>query len=136
MGSSNTELNNDSATESDDATKMDADTEQTETHDDSPPVFEENEKEIVYIVCLNQRNLVLFCFNAKVKKVHYRKKGTIYFVHYLGWNNIWDEWVSVDRLLKHTDENVQRQLANNKTIESKNLKLGHASQMKPRSTDG
>ncbi|XP_031282989.1 protein MRG2-like isoform X2 [Pistacia vera] len=127
MGSSNTELNNDSATESDDATKMDADTEKTETHDDSPPVFEENEK----VLAFHCKHI----YDAKVKKVHYRKKGTIYFVHYLGWNNIWDEWVSVDCLLKRTDENVQRQLANNKTIESKNLKLGHASQMKPRSTD-
>ncbi|XP_031282992.1 protein MRG2-like isoform X2 [Pistacia vera] len=127
MGSSNTGLNNNSATESDDATKMDADTEKTETQDDFPPVFEENEK----VLAFHCKHI----YDAKVKKVHYRKKGTIYFVHYLGWNNIWDEWVSVDCLLKRTDENVQRQLANNKTIESKNLKLGHASQMKPRSTD-
>ncbi|KAJ0026119.1 hypothetical protein Pint_08707 [Pistacia integerrima] len=128
MRSSNTELNNDSATESDDATKMDADTEKTETHDDSPPVFEENEKVLAFH-CKHIYDAMVLCHFSFLSHC---LKG----VKMGGITSDWDEWVSVDRLLKRTNGNVQRQLANNKTIESKNLKLGHASQMKPRSTDG
>ncbi|XP_031638073.1 protein MRG1-like [Contarinia nasturtii] len=43
-------------------------------------------------------------------------KGTVdkskqfkYSIHYIGWRKSWDEWVSEDRLLKITDENVQKQ---------------------------
>ncbi|KAJ0024594.1 hypothetical protein Pint_08712 [Pistacia integerrima] len=127
MRSSNTELNNDSATESDDATKMDADTEKTETHDDSPPVFEENEKVLAFH-CKHIYDAMVLChFSFLSHCLKGVKMGGIT----TGMNG--SVWIV---LLKRTNGNVQRQLANNKTIESKNLKLGHASQMKPRSTDG
>ncbi|KAJ7966566.1 MRG family protein isoform 1 [Quillaja saponaria] len=49
----------------------------------------------------------------------------------------WDEWVGVDRLLKHTEENVlKQQELNKKDGNDKNMKVGRASQMKPKSSNG
>ncbi|KAJ8764306.1 hypothetical protein K2173_006046 [Erythroxylum novogranatense] len=76
-------------------------------------------------------------YEAKVQKVECRKKEWRYFVHYLGWNKNWDEWVATDRLLKHTEENVKKQqaLVNNLGVD-KTSKFGRAAQTKPKiSTD-
>jgi len=35
--------------------------------------------------------------------------GPHYFLHYLGWKSSWDEWVPEDRILKHTNENLERE---------------------------
>ncbi|KAI9473615.1 MAG: MRG-domain-containing protein [Benjaminiella poitrasii] len=32
-----------------------------------------------------------------------------YFVHYKGWKQTWDEWITEDRVLKYTDTNLQKQ---------------------------
>ncbi|KAI8095232.1 MRG-domain-containing protein [Thamnidium elegans] len=32
-----------------------------------------------------------------------------YFVHYKGWKQTWDEWVSEHRVLRYTDDNLQKQ---------------------------
>ncbi|XP_058081174.1 protein MRG1 isoform X2 [Magnolia sinica] len=76
-------------------------------------------------------------YEAKVQKVEFLKKERKYFVHYLGWNKNWDEWVSVDRLLKVTDENVRKQqtLAKNQGAD-KNSKSGRSTQIKPKSSNG
>ncbi|XP_071690125.1 protein MRG1-like isoform X2 [Rutidosis leptorrhynchoides] len=37
--------------------------------------------------------------------------ATSFFVHYQGWNKKWDEWVGKDRLLKHNEENLEKQKA-------------------------
>ncbi|XP_047311254.1 protein MRG1-like isoform X1 [Impatiens glandulifera] len=50
-------------------------------------------------------------YEAKVQKAEVRKKEWRYFVHYLGWNKNWDEWVGADRLMKHSQENVNKQQA-------------------------
>ncbi|XP_073031847.1 protein MRG1-like isoform X6 [Primulina eburnea] len=51
--------------------------------------------------------------------------GWIHLVHYQGWNKKWDEWLGIDRLLKLTDENVQRQKElKQKLALEKNVKLG------------
>ncbi|KAJ4701689.1 MRG family protein, putative isoform 1 [Melia azedarach] len=136
MGTSNMELNDDSATQSDEATKTDADsdTEKTETDDDqSPPSpgsipYEENERVLAF------HNLHVY--EAKVRKVEYRTKQWRFFVHYLGWNKNWDEWVGVDRLMKDTEANRHRQqVINKKQGPEKNVKPGRVSQMKPRSSN-
>ena len=35
---------------------------------------------------------------------HLREIDT-YFLHYSGWNSKWDEWVGIERILEHNDEN-------------------------------
>ncbi|OVA15917.1 Chromo domain/shadow [Macleaya cordata] len=76
-------------------------------------------------------------YEAKVQKVESRKKDRRYFVHYLGWNKNWDEWVGSDRLLKFTDENIRKQQAlAKKQGADKNPKSGRSSQMKPKSSTG
>ncbi|KAI8549994.1 hypothetical protein RHMOL_Rhmol06G0069000 [Rhododendron molle] len=51
---------------------------------------------------------------AIVQKVDVRLKEWRFYVHYLGWKKSWDEWVSMDRLMKFTEENVQKQVVLNK----------------------
>ncbi|KAI7867775.1 MRG-domain-containing protein [Spinellus fusiger] len=36
-------------------------------------------------------------------------EGVYYLVHYKGWKQTWDEWVPEDRVLKHSDINLQKQ---------------------------
>ncbi|KAI9200999.1 hypothetical protein LWI28_016333 [Acer negundo] len=128
MGSSKLEPSDDS----DDATKMmDIHTEKTVADgEDCPPMldsspFEENEKVIVF------HNS--FLYTAKVEKVDYQMNKWKYYVHYYGWKKNWDEWVGVDRLMKHTEENTKRQqlLINQKQDIEKNLKSGRG-HMKPK----
>ncbi|GMY11831.1 protein MRG1 isoform X1, partial [Fagus crenata] len=70
-----------------------------------------------------------------VQKAELRKKEWRYFVHYLGWNKNWDEWVGVDRLMKHTEENVLKQQAlDKKQGVDKNAKSGRSAQTKPKSS--
>ncbi|KAL4190458.1 hypothetical protein AMTRI_Chr07g75750 [Amborella trichopoda] len=90
-------------------------------------VFSEGEKVLAYHGPL--------IYEAKVQRAEVRKKEWKYFVHYLGWNKNWDEWVTADRLLKINEENVQRQqeLLKNKSTD-KNIKLGRAAQSKPKSS--
>ncbi|KAH9758120.1 protein MRG2 [Citrus sinensis] len=59
-----------------------------------------------------------------------------YQVNEKGWNKSWDEWVGVHRLMKDTEANRHRQpVFTKKRDEDKNLKSGHALQMKPRSSN-
>lgn len=51
--------------------------------------------------------------------------------------NSWDEWVGVDRLLKHTEENVMKQQAlQKKQGTDKSSKSGRSSQSKQKSSSG
>ncbi|KAJ8763259.1 hypothetical protein K2173_026160 [Erythroxylum novogranatense] len=136
MGNSKTEFDDDddSATISDGSnTKTDSDPE-TETDDEVPPVpppssslFEDGEK----VLAFHQKQI----YEAKVVKVEYRFREWRYYVHYLGWNKSWDEWVGVDRLLKFDEENVLKQQAlNKKQGAEKNTKSIRATQIKPKSS--
>ena len=40
---------------------------------------------------------------------HGHDAGPRYFVHYKGWKQSWDEWVPETRILKFTDDNIERQ---------------------------
>ncbi|XP_022843739.1 protein MRG1 isoform X1 [Olea europaea var. sylvestris] len=74
-------------------------------------------------------------YEAKVQKVEFRKNEWKYHVHYLGWNKNWDEWVGMDRLMKHTEENVLKQQAlDKKAGVDKNAKSWRSSQVKPKSS--
>ncbi|XP_057482578.1 protein MRG1-like isoform X3 [Actinidia eriantha] len=89
-------------------------------------------------------------YEAKVQKAEFRKKEWRYFVHYLGWNknknmvakawiscpNSWDEWVGMDRLMKHTEENVLKQQALDKKQQGvdRNPKSGRSAQAKPKAS--
>ncbi|XP_074584907.1 LOW QUALITY PROTEIN: protein MRG1-like [Curcuma longa] len=97
------------------------------TNDASDPsaggVFAEGEKVLAYHGPL--------IYEAKVQKAEIRKDEWRYFVHYLGWNKNWDEWVPADRLLKYTEENIckQQALEKNQTSE-KNPRSGRSTQNK------
>ncbi|KAI5404254.1 Protein mrg2, variant 3 [Lathyrus oleraceus] len=50
-------------------------------------------------------------YEAKVKQIEYKHKQWRFFLHYLGWKKSWDEWVVIDRLMKHTEENMRVKLS-------------------------
>lgn len=63
--------------------------------------FKEGEKVLAYHGPL--------IYDTKIQKAEFRKKEWKYFVHYLGWSKNWDEWVGADRLMKPTEENLEKQ---------------------------
>ncbi|XP_004501548.1 protein MRG2 isoform X1 [Cicer arietinum] len=50
-------------------------------------------------------------YEAKVRQIEYKHKRWRFYLHYLGWKKSWDEWVVLDRLMKHTEENMRIKLA-------------------------
>lgn len=64
-------------------------------------------------------------------------KGRLYLLK-LGYvANSWDEWVGMDRLMKHTEENVLKQQAlDKKQGADKNLKSVRATHTKPKISSG
>lgn len=112
MGSSDTGLNNDddSATVSDDSN--------TETDSDMRTETDEE--------CQSSHPPSVFVNDEKVLAFH---SGQYYEAK--GWNKTWDEWVGTDRLLKHTEENVQKQKALKERLEMEmKTKAVQAPQMK------
>nr|XP_004509101.1 protein MRG1 isoform X2 [Cicer arietinum] len=74
-------------------------------------------------------------YEAKVQKAEIRKNEWRYFVHYLGWNKNWDEWVGESRLMKLTEENVVKQRSvDKKQGADKNVKSGRSNQAKAKSS--
>eukprot|EP01134_Creolimax_fragrantissima_P006628 CFRG6628T1 len=60
------------------------------------------------VLCQHQGQL----YEAKVTEIRNDVTGTPeYFVHYAGWNKCWDEWVSDDRMVPPTPENMAIQKA-------------------------
>ncbi|KAL5664965.1 hypothetical protein ACJX0J_025073, partial [Zea mays] len=68
-----------------------------------------------------------------VQRIENHEDEWRYFVHYLGWNKNWDEWVANDRLLELTEENVRKQqeLDKNQVVD-KTMKSGRSTQHKPK----
>nr|VDD47789.1 unnamed protein product [Brassica oleracea] len=94
-------------------------------------LFTEGERVLAYH---GPRMFTVFLL-IQIQKVELRKKEWKYFVHYLGWNKNWDEWVSADRLLKHTEENLVKQKAlDKKQGVEKGAKSGRSAQTKTRSS--
>ncbi|XP_062183996.1 protein MRG1 isoform X2 [Phragmites australis] len=75
-------------------------------------------------------------YEAKVQRIENLDDDWRYFVHYLGWNKNWDEWVANDRLLKLTEENVRKQqeLEKNQVVD-KTIKSGRSMQHKPKGSN-
>ncbi|CDH54070.1 mrg-domain-containing protein [Lichtheimia corymbifera JMRC:FSU:9682] len=48
-------------------------------------------------------------YEAKIVRVESKDDRPMYFVHYKGWKQTWDELVPDDRLLKWNDANLQKQ---------------------------
>ncbi|QHO49087.1 hypothetical protein DS421_1g10900 [Arachis hypogaea] len=64
------------------------------------------------------------------KKLTYSLSGRFQYI-----SNSWDEWVGEDRLMKHTEENVQKQQAlDKKQSIDKNVKSGRSNQAKAKSS--
>ncbi|KAL8030008.1 hypothetical protein ABFX02_14G259600 [Erythranthe guttata] len=95
---------------------------------DSTP-FREGEQVLAYHgLCL---------YDAKVQKVEFHIDVWRYYVHYRGWNKKWDEWLGVDCLLKHTEENVRKQKElKEKHAMEKNANTARLSQDKTKSPIG
>ncbi|VVA89751.1 unnamed protein product [Arabis nemorensis] len=141
MGSPNATVKHDSVSETDPTidfigdTRRDSgsDTESCDGDgDDLPPPpspglsqFEEGEKVFAkHSDCF---------YEAKVLKVDYKVNEWKYFVHYIGWNKSWDEWIGLDCLLKHTDENIEKQQELGMKQGVKSAMAWRVSKMKPRS---
>ncbi|KAH9624297.1 hypothetical protein KSS87_003868 [Heliosperma pusillum] len=113
--------------------------------DSKPSLFSDAEKVLAYH---GPR-----IYEAKVQKAEIRKKEWRYFVHYLILALLrtqpllsliavsfgvclvasWDEWVGTDRLMKYTDENIQKQQElERKQGADKNQRSGRSSQAKPK----
>ncbi|TYI54138.1 hypothetical protein E1A91_D11G054600v1 [Gossypium mustelinum] len=108
-------------------TATDGDTSSGDTPPSNSNLFSEGERVLAYH---GPR-----IYEAKVQKAELRKKEWKYFVHYLGWNKNWDEWVGADRLMKLTEENVMKQQAlDKKQGVDKSSKSGRSSQSKPKSS--
>ncbi|XP_051117476.1 protein MRG1 isoform X2 [Andrographis paniculata] len=74
-------------------------------------------------------------YEAKVQKTEFRKNEWRYFLHYLGWNKNWDEWVGMDRLMKLTEENISKQQdLEKKAGLDKGTKSGRSAQTKSKSS--
>ncbi|KAF8023170.1 hypothetical protein BT93_F0617 [Corymbia citriodora subsp. variegata] len=136
MGSSKSGFNDDSASESyggSAATAAESD-EEADRDDECPPSLDsspyaEEEKVLAFHS--------LHIYEAKVKKIEYRLKEWRYYVHYLGWSKNWDEWVGVDRLMKYTDENLQKQRElNSKQDAEKTTKPSRTYYNKPKGSNG
>ncbi|RCV06013.1 hypothetical protein SEVIR_1G127600v4 [Setaria viridis] len=91
--------------------------------DSSEPSFKEGDRVLAYHGPL--------LYEAKVQRIENLEDEWRYFVHYLGWNKNWDEWVANDRLLKLTEENVRKQqeLEKNQVVD-KSMKSGRSTQHK------
>lgn len=55
-----------------------------------------------------------FIYEAKILKREKKEENEQepeyqYFVHYKGWKQTWDEWISESRVLKYTEENLAKQ---------------------------
>ncbi|XP_038720273.1 protein MRG1 isoform X2 [Tripterygium wilfordii] len=112
---------------SNDDSGTDAETSSDDTQPNNSITFSEGERVLAYH---GPR-----IYEAKVQKAELRKKEWRYFVHYLGWNKNWDEWVGAERLMKHTPENITKQHALGKKHNAeKSSKSGRSSQTKPKSS--
>ncbi|XP_024930442.3 protein MRG1 [Ziziphus jujuba] len=134
MGSSKSGVGSDSsATESGGADCGTSGETDSDIHNSLPPSdsipFSKGEKVLAF------HNLQIY--DAKVTRIDNQMNELKFYVHYLGWNKSWDEWVGVERLMKHTEENVQKQRAlNAKQEKDKRTKLARSSQIKPKSMRG
>ncbi|KAF2932463.1 hypothetical protein DAI22_04g000200 [Oryza sativa Japonica Group] len=97
-------------------------------HDETSPSFKEGERVLAYHGPL--------LYEAKVQKSENKEDEWRYHVHYLGWSKSWDEWVTNDRLLKLTDENIRKQqeLEKSQAVD-KSVKSGRSAQHKPKGSN-
>ncbi|KAI5291200.1 Esa1p-associated factor [Ascosphaera aggregata] len=88
-----------------------------------------------------------FCFHhdilyeAKILDVRHqdpddKKSPHEYLVHYKGWKNTWDDWVTQDRLRKLTDENRELAMTLRREVEAANrVKVGSKPTTRKRKLD-
>uniref|UniRef100_A0A0E0GWY5 Uncharacterized protein n=1 Tax=Oryza nivara TaxID=4536 RepID=A0A0E0GWY5_ORYNI len=114
-------------------------------HDETSPSFKKGERVLAYHGPL--------LYEAKVQKSENKEDEWRYHVHYLGLVSIialmlfsclsalliqysWDEWVTNDRLLKLTDENIRKQqeLEKSQAVD-KSVKSGRSAQHKPKGSN-
>ncbi|KAG5030738.1 hypothetical protein JHK82_014343 [Glycine max] len=76
-------------------------------------------------------------YEAKLRQAEYHNtKGWHFLVHYLGWKKSWDEWLDLDRLMKHTEENMRKKHdLDEKLGNDKNAKIPRGSLAKSKTTN-
>ncbi|XP_078170988.1 MRG family protein isoform X3 [Carex rostrata] len=74
-------------------------------------------------------------YEAKIQKAEVLAGRWKFFVHYLGWNKNWDEWVVASRLLKFTEENVRKQKDLTKDSQAQERSARSRLSQKPSKTD-
>ncbi|CAL8086630.1 unnamed protein product [Orchesella dallaii] len=69
----------------------------------TPPKFVDNER----VLCFHGPLI----YEGKVLKKEFRdnEKEHAYWVHYAGWSKNWDEWVLERRVLKYSEQNLEKQ---------------------------
>src|SRR6185312_4901873 len=74
------------------------------------------------VLCFHHEML----YEAKVLDIQAPEdgEGFQYKVHYKGWKNTWDDWVSVDRIRKFTEQN--KELAAQLHVQMRNLQKSSA----------
>ncbi|KAL9237985.1 hypothetical protein vseg_012469 [Gypsophila vaccaria] len=90
------------------------------TVSEAAPLYEEGEA-----VIANHKG---YYYLAKVEKVEFNKDWK-YFIHYMGWNKSWDEWLGVNHLLKRTEENLKKVSHDTKKTNDKYAKIDRISQI-------
>lgn len=45
-------------------------------------------------------------YEARVLDIHIQGEDVIYFIHYMGWNKRWDEWLHEDHVFEYNDKNI------------------------------
>ncbi|OLN86667.1 Chromatin modification-related protein eaf3-like protein 1 [Colletotrichum chlorophyti] len=79
-----------------------------------PQPFTKDEK----VLCFHGEML----YEAKILEIQPSEgtEGFQYRIHYKGWKNTWDDWVSIDRIRKFTEEN--KELASQLHAQMKDLR--------------
>ncbi|KAF9874504.1 hypothetical protein CkaCkLH20_08067 [Colletotrichum karsti] len=79
-----------------------------------PQPFAKDEK----VLCFHGEML----YEAKILEIQQAESGEgfQYRIHYKGWKNTWDDWVSIDRIRKFTEEN--KELANQLQAQMRDLR--------------
>lgn len=96
---------------------------QSPNEDSLTTEYVESEKVLAYHGALLYEAKVLKVDHKEDPVTHVRKP--LFFLHYQGWNDRWDEWVESNRILKYNDENkkIQEDLRNeHKKISTKRTK--------------
>nr|CAH8875910.1 unnamed protein product [Trichobilharzia regenti] len=92
---------------------------------DLNPKYEKGEK----LLCFHGPLM----YEAKCLDVKVKEDGVVYYVHYLGWNKSWDEWVTEKRMFKYNEEGLTKKQELERQMKSGKVKVLRKSELKSQS---